>query len=492
MSTAVILIFLLILALVPALLAEDSKKPESAPDKTKLSFPPAFLTDGAAWILKKLPSGTLHSSAVIREMSETEAKLLPWSKKESFEKKNLLMAATLIYSGLLLFLGLGIILCLLPRSQGPENGVLLREDEQGESQIVELEAQVGESTEDIIVTVSPRKYNQEEAKKLLDRTQDWLNEVIIGDNESLSAVSSALYFPSEYPGEKVSITWTPSDYNLIRQDGSLASAESAGDISLPADTSVEAVISYYEYCRRISWDITIADLPSELENSLSARLERELAAADERTAEEGDLILPSEIDGEKIIWKYPAQAGLPQLAVFSVCLIAAAILLRKEQLKKEGERRALSLRLSYPGFVNRMVLMLGAGMSSARCWEKIVSDYERDEISMRRDKYLYREMKYTLMRMRSGIPEIRAYREFGERPGMEDYGRICSLLIQLIRKGGGRMEVLMAKEAEKSEEERLLTARKLGETAGTKLIFPMIILLLVVLILVMVPALLAI
>ena len=90
--------------------------------------------------------------------------------------------------------------------------------------------------------------------------------------------------------------------------------------------------------------------------------------------------------------------------------------------------------------------------------------------------------------MKSGVAEGTAYENFGRRCQLPNYIKMGSLLSQNLKKGSKGLVSLLEKEALSSMEERKNTARKLGEQAGTKLLFPMLLLFGVVLIILIVPA----
>ena len=74
----------------------------------------------------------------------------------------------------------------------------------------------------------------------------------------------------------------------------------------------------------------------------------------------------------------------------------------------------------------------------------------------------------------------------------EDAGRECSrlsfILAANLRQGNEKLLSLLAEEAETVLLEQRYRARKYGEEAGTKLLFPMLIMLLVVMFLILLPA----
>ena len=90
--------------------------------------------------------------------------------------------------------------------------------------------------------------------------------------------------------------------------------------------------------------------------------------------------------------------------------------------------------------------------------------------------------------MDSGISEAETYRRFGERCGQVKYKTLSTLLIQNLQKGSRYLSDLLEKEAVEAWEERKRKARVLGEAAATKLLLPMILMLLVVMAVIMLPA----
>lgn len=69
--------------------------------------------------------------------------------------------------------------------------------------------------------------------------------------------------------------------------------------------------------------------------------------------------------------------------------------------------------------------------------------------------------------------------------------KFSSLLAQNMKKGNAGLEKILEMEVQESLEERKAQAKKLGEEAGTRLLVPMFLMLVVVLIIVMAPALIA-
>ncbi|RHQ55821.1 hypothetical protein DWY34_15265 [Blautia sp. AF25-12LB] len=90
--------------------------------------------------------------------------------------------------------------------------------------------------------------------------------------------------------------------------------------------------------------------------------------------------------------------------------------------------------------------------------------------------------------MERGLGEKEAYEQLGERWGLLSYRTLSSILVQCLQKGSVGVEQILAKEAEQAQRLRRQQAQILGEQASTRLLFPMILMLLVVFVILLVPA----
>ena len=90
--------------------------------------------------------------------------------------------------------------------------------------------------------------------------------------------------------------------------------------------------------------------------------------------------------------------------------------------------------------------------------------------------------------MKNGVSESAAYENFGKRCGLPCYIKLGTMLSQNLQKGSRGLVGILEKEAVSALEERKNAAKKLGEQAGTKILFPMIMMLGVVMAALIVPA----
>ena len=93
-------------------------------------------------------------------------------------------------------------------------------------------------------------------------------------------------------------------------------------------------------------------------------------------------------------------------------------------------------------------------------------------------RYLYEEILLVCNELDSGIPEADAYMHFGRRCRSRQYTKLCSLLVQNLRRGNDTLLAILQEEAQSSFEERKNLA----------LAVPMMIMLGVTMLIIIVPA----
>jgi hypothetical protein len=144
--------------------------------------------------------------------------------------------------------------------------------------------------------------------------------------------------------------------------------------------------------------------------------------------------------------------------------------------------------LDYPEIVSRLSLYMGAGISTRKAWERIVDNYEKKGKPDAQRHAAYEEMRVALHEMQSGVAESVAYERFGSRCRMPAYLKLGTLLSQNLRKGTRNLAGLLKEESREAFESRKALAKRMGEECESKLLLPMIMMLLTILIVIMYPA----
>lgn len=94
----------------------------------------------------------------------------------------------------------------------------------------------------------------------------------------------------------------------------------------------------------------------------------------------------------------------------------------------------------------------------------------------------------TYREMQDGTGQTEALRHLGQRNALPEYRKLSLLLIQNLRRGTRELCLILEREELIAFDMRKMQAQKSGEEASTKLLLPMMGMLVIVLVILMVPA----
>lgn len=430
---------------------------------------------------KRGRSGRWYSEQVREDLE----KLYPFAgeeKRRAHYIQKIRLSLLLCLTGVFLAAGTGIYGHLQPPVK---DNRIFREDYGGAMQNVLVEALAdGKSRYEFELQVRERIYGKEQLKELYESAVTELEEAILGENESLEHVETDLSPVTELPGYPFRIAWESEDYNVIDSEGKLQGGEIPKEGVL---TGITAIFTYEDF--RAEYLFYVQIYPKTLTEREKKRQDilEALKAADEKSREEEALFLPTEAGGEKLLWR--SRQNGTWIFILSAAMGTALLVyfLKDEELRKEVKRREDRMLHTYPEMVSKLAVYLGAGMTLKGAWEKICADYAREKKDRGRNP-VYEEMNIACQEMKSGVSEARAYEQFGRRCGVQRYSKLSMLLTQNLKKGSTMLGPLLKEESRLAFEERKNAARKAGEEAGTKLLFPMMLLLCVVMLMILLPA----
>ena len=209
--------------------------------------------------------------------------------------------------------------------------------------------------------------------------------------------------------------------------------------------------------------------------------------------------LPDQLDGITYSWSGRKDSSGQ---IISGLFLAAGVLILalggRESGRKEQERQERML-LEYPPMIMKFTLLIQAGMSVRRAFQKMASDYASEKrrnnrAPLKRNKnrekpsLVGEEILMVVNELESGVSEAEAYRHLGERCSCIRYRTFSTLLVQNLQKGSRSLGDILEQESMDAWEERKQKARVTGETASTRLLFPMMLMLLIVMGVIMIPA----
>jgi tight adherence protein C len=167
--------------------------------------------------------------------------------------------------------------------------------------------------------------------------------------------------------------------------------------------------------------------------------------------------------------------------IFTFMIGALVFYLLENQVNEKLKKRRLNIQCDFPDFLNKLILLINAGMVISRAWERIV-------LSDTKNSPLSKELRFTLSEIKSGKPENKAYEDFAKRCRIPEITKFTSVVIQNLKKGNAELVSILRLQAVECWEMRKNAAKKLGEEASTKLIFPLMIMFIGILIIVLTPA----
>lgn len=378
----------------------------------------------------------------------------------------------------------------LPRNSYMEGNLteeMLLEDNNGE--------QIGEYR----IEISEREYTRQQTGILFDEMAGLLPDIIKANNPSLEEIRENIVLPDKVEGYPFEIEWTIDNHNVIHSDGSVENTETGKE---GETVTLTAECKYREIVNEVVLHAVVLPKiisPQEIQDK---EIYDAVKKNDEETLTEEYIRLPDKTGTKQLVWHKKLRNNGILLFLLIIIASIAIFIMKDQDLNKIIEARKEELSKEYPQFVSKLVLYMGAGMTLRNIIFRITEKYcnrnsntanaenERNVNKgvIEKQPELIKELCRIRYEMISGIPEIEAFGHLCERCGVQEYTRLCNLLIQNMRKGNSGLLPLLKEESEKATEKRLDNARKAGEQASTRLLMPMMMMLAIVMVLIMIPA----
>lgn len=340
-----------------------------------------------------------------------------------------------------------------------------------------------EDDRELEINVQERRYTDEEKQRLLDRALLELEQKLPGENDSLDEVRKDLVFPQSLADGAVKVSFLTIPYGVIAEDGSLTGSEDENGTQVEIQGTLTC--AGMETIHTIFVKVFPPKLPEQERFMQSVR--KEVEQADLRDSHEEKVELPQKVEDKELQWIRRTQNPFPSALMITLILALGIWIEMDSMTHRRAEERKGQLLLDYPDLMWKMTMLLGAGLSMKGIFTRISDEYLREKKNSKKMHHVYEEVTYTCREMQSGIPESQAYERFGKRCQLPEYIRLGSVLSQNLKKGSKGLIQLLEAEAESSLTDRKNHARKIGERAGTKLLFPMMLMLGIVLVILMVP-----
>ena len=367
-----------------------------------------------------------------------------------------------------------------------ENNRVIRASpgERGQSLELQLEAEDFFDGYHYKVEIPAQGVTQTEAEQYFEKARQEIDERFFEQGDCAEHVSHAVRMENRYVDRMVSAEWTFDSYQYIDIDGKLR------ENNLKDNAIVQATVLLTCGAYEQEYVFSFMIVPPEFtkEEQLLNDIESAVTAEGNRQGETY-FQLPQKVDGVSLKWEEPKQHLLVKVLFFEIVIVVLLYFVEQEKKKTKEKERQDQMQLDYAEFVNKLLILLGSGMSLKQSLNRISARYfDKRQKNQTKERYLYEELLITNHEIEDGESERLAYQKFGERIGLNCYNRLIRILIQNLRTGSRGICELLGQEAAVALEARKALARKLGEEAGTKMLLPLIMMLGIVIAIIMVPA----
>ena len=367
-----------------------------------------------------------------------------------------------------------------------ESHYLLRREKGAGDYEAELKVKIeGMEEEILLVSVPEQSLTAEEELNYLEAAVAEIETEFVAECGSAKEVRGTVPLRTGYQSGRVDAEWSFSNPRLVTEQGIIVESvlkvereHVKAEVLLTCEDSSLSHEFYFTVCRRERSE----------EEILYGKI-NDIISKNGKTEGTEKLLLPTTVEGRTVSWEVKEEnLTLQILLLGGIVLLFLPALNRQKQREQEAAREEQLLR-EYPEMVNKLALLLGAGMTLQGAWKQVVSRYQqaRNKKQIPQSE-VYEEMLLTFREIENGKGEGKAYQAFGERCGVQRYRKFSNYLVQNLKKGSGNICEFLSGEATEMFEERKSMAQRYGEELGTKLLLPMMLMLAVVIFIIMVPA----
>ncbi len=231
------------------------------------------------------------------------------------------------------------------------------------------------------------------------------------------------------------------------------------------------------------------ELVSEEKSMVENELEREVAHIVEKSQEEsakGKIVLPNSIGNDiSIKWEIKDESNFAFILTvlgFSVFFLWRS---RYALIRKAEKEAKQSVAKELPGFINKIIILLNGGMIFSEAFRKIVLDFEKHRDVT--NSYFYTQLSIIKRNeIEVNKPLINLLQDFAKRIEVREFTRVITIIKEETMAGGDVKEKLV-NESQMLWLLRKKEAEERSKRAETKMTFPLVILLLVMMLITISP-----
>lgn len=337
--------------------------------------------------------------------------------------------------------------------------------------------------------VMQQQYTDQELEQMWEPFERELKQEMFESGDSADYVSHDLKLVTTLQGYPFRIHWKSEQPLLLSSDGRIHEEalleNDAKQKGIPV--LLQATATCQDFTEELSIPVRVFGQYLTKEEVFWKSAEESIADWNARSATGEYQQLPDAVGEESVT--YREKNSEDWIFILLCAFVITALMLRHydEELIRQVKERDEQLEREYPQLVNRFVLYYGAGLTIKNIWQRICADY-RMRKKITGVSYVYEEMLKADKNMQDGVGEKEAYSTFASTIGLTKYRNLIALLQQTLQTGGQDIKMQLNDQMQDAFAQQKRTARVRGEKAGTKMLFPMFLMLTVVLVIILVPA----
>lgn len=379
------------------------------------------------------------------------------------------------------FLILLMLAIVMDLSKGNiKDGVIDRAELGGDEKEYQLQLDIGEVLQDYAYTlnVPPMIPTKEEAEQ-------YFESVVTQIEQDFEGIEDEIPIQTSYMEDVVKAKWSFLPFGIIDSTGKINYENLEEDTMIQAE--VKLICGEYEHMHAFSFLLKKPQL-TEVQAILQ-KIDKSLA---EQLQQEGNrtVTLPTEIEGNTLVWKETKEYVTPQMLLLELLAIILFGFVKIRMKKEEDKKRLQEMELEYPDIVSQLSLLMGAGMTTRQAWNRMAMQYNfKRKNAMITKKPVYEAILRMNGRLVEGVSERAAYEQFRTEIPATCYHKLMRILLGSLEMGSQGICVRLEEESRAAFEQRIIQAKKSGEEASTKMLGPLMLQMLIVMGIVMFPAL---
>ncbi len=438
-------------------------------------------------ILKWIPDDFTGSQEKLKEKSK-------WDYNHSnFDStfQNYKIAILIKYISILLILCFLVVIFLVSKHIEPVDSIS-RDNVGVDSECIPLQITADNGTykieKQVTFHLNEKTYSKDEDRQRIELFLIDFDTFVLNGNDSFTDVSKPLHLIKNDQRYGIHIDWNCSYPELLHEEKKSYFLD-----WLPGEKiELEASLKLGEIVEKRTYSILMSDQPSQELWAQTTEYQLEAIVSNVGKMEYQDSIsLPSIIgNNTSLKWSTGSYEGMVSLFIFGGIALLYQYFNRYRMIELSWRKTKDQVFNDLPDLIHKLLLLLEAGFVVSAAFKRITLDYEKSRIRNGKHRYLYD----SLLEIQKKVDEsqysfITELKNLSQQLGLRELIRFTAIISDNWNRGSGLSSKL------EIERELMWLARKKkaeekGKIAESKLVFPMMLLLIVLIMITTAPALL--